>query len=85
MAIAIAPTHDYSPTYSHSPTHGYGPTHSHGPSHSYGPTYSHSPIYDYSSYIAPYRYRCRIGYVQPRYTPPRGFYANRLILEIKTY
>jgi len=32
-----------------------------------------------------YKYRYRIGYAQPRYTPPRGFYANRLILEIKTY
>jgi len=32
-----------------------------------------------------YRYRCRIGYAQPEYIPPRGFYANRLILEFKTY
>jgi len=36
--------------------------------------------------VAPYsRYRYRIGYVQPGHTPPRGFYANRLILEIKIY
>jgi len=35
--------------------------------------------------VAPYRYRYRIGYAQPKYIPPRGFYANRLILEIKTY
>jgi len=34
--------------------------------------------------VVPYRYRYRIDYAQPRYTPPRGFYVNRLILEIKT-
>jgi len=35
--------------------------------------------------VVPYRYRYRISYAQPKYTPSRGFYANRLILEIKTY
>jgi len=32
-----------------------------------------------------HKYRCRIGCAQRAHTPPRGFYANRLILEIKTY
>jgi len=73
MAMTMTPTHD------HSPTHSYDPTYSHGP------TYGHSPIYGYSGCIAPHRYRCRISYVQPGYIPPRGFYINRLILEIKTY
>jgi len=61
------------------------PTYNYDPTYSYSPTYSHGLVYGYSSCIAPYRYRCRIGCAQPEYIPPRGFYANRLILEIKTY
>jgi len=55
------------------------------PTHDYSPTYGYGPVHSYSSYIAPYRYRYRIGYAQPEYIPLRGFYANRLILEVKTY